>query len=46
MSYDDSSKKNSVINGIVALISLPLYPFKKMLDYRDAFDEEEKEDLE
>jgi len=42
MSYDESGKKRSVVNAIVAVISLPLYPFKKMLDYRDAFDEEKK----
>jgi hypothetical protein len=44
MSYDEGGLKRKVVNGVIAIISLPLYPFKKMRDYSKAVDEIEEEE--
>lgn len=35
MSYDEGSWKRRIINFVIGILSAPLYPFKKMRDYRD-----------
>jgi len=43
MSYDESGWKKKLVNGLTLLVMAPIYPFKKMMDYSKAFEEEAKE---